>query len=93
MKEHNVKREWSSPIFCLKTHYCPCCNEKLEKTKTETIVNSASEEAENYDFSIGDTFVVGNMKFIRTAFRCNKCGKTYSIDELKKAGKASKPLR
>jgi uncharacterized protein YbaR (Trm112 family) len=90
MKAHGVKREWSSPIFCLKTHYCPCCNERLEKTKTETIVNSALEEAKNYDFSSGDTFMIGNIKFIRTAFRCNKCDKTYSIDELKKAEKASK---
>lgn len=90
MKVHGVKREWSSPIFCLKTHYCPCCNERLEKTKTETIVNSALEEAKNYDFSNVDTYLVGNIKFIRTAFRCNKCDKTYSIDELKKAENASK---
>ena len=57
MKVHGVKREWSSPVFCLKTHYCPCCKEKLEKTKTETIVNSSSEEAKYYDFSDagGDT--------------------------------------
>lgn len=89
MKVHGIKREWSSPIFCLKTHYCPCCNEKLEKNKTETIVNSVSEEAKNYDFSNLDTFMVGNIKFIRTAFRCNKCDKIYSIDELKKAEKAS----
>ena len=38
MKIHGVKREWSHPIFCIKKHYCPYCNEKLEKTKTETIV-------------------------------------------------------
>lgn len=91
MKVHGVKREWSSPIFCLKTHYCPCCNERLEKIKTETIVNSASEEAKNYDFSNagGDTYLVGNIKFIRTAFQCSKCDKTYSIEELKKAEKAT----
>ena len=52
MKVHGIKREWSSPIFCLKTHYCPCCNEKLEKNKTETIVNSVSEEAKNYDLQM-----------------------------------------
>ena len=56
----------------------------LEKTKTETIVNSESEEAKNYDFSFagGDNYMMGNIKFIRTAFRCNKCDKTYSIEEL-----------
>ena len=89
MKVHGVKREWSSPIFCLKTHYCPCCKERLEKTKTETIVNSASEEAKNYDFSNVDTYLVGNIKFVRTAFRCNRCDKTYSIEGLKKAEQIS----
>ena len=83
MKIHGVKREWSHPIFCMKKHYCPYCNEKLEKTKTETIVNSKSEEAKNYDFSNGDGFLVGNIKFIRTVFRCNKCDKTYTIKEVK----------
>ncbi len=92
MKVHGVKREWDSPIFCLKKHYCPLCNQRLEKIKLETIVNSASPEAKNYDFSNagGDTYLIGNIKFIKTAFRCNQCGKTYSIYELKKAEKASK---
>ena len=83
MKIHGVKREWSHPIFCMKKHYCPYCNERLEKTKTETVVNSKSEEAKNYDFSNGDGFLVGNIKFIRTVFRCNKCDKTYTIKEVK----------
>ena len=83
MKIHGIKREWSHPIFCIKKHYCPYCNEGLEKTKSETVVNSKSEEAKNYDFSSGDSFLVGNIKFIRTVFRCNKCGKTYTIKEVK----------
>jgi hypothetical protein len=89
MKIHGVKREWSHPIFCIKKHYCPHCNEMLEKTKTETVVNSKSEEAKNYDFSQagGDGYMMGNIKFIRTAFRCNKCDKTYSIKELLKIEK------
>ena len=63
MKMHGVKREWSHPIFCMKKHYCPHCNEMLEKTKTETIVNSKSEEAKNYDFSQpgGDGYMMGNI--------------------------------
>ena len=38
----------------------------------------------HYDFSQagGDGYMMGNIKFIRTAFRCNKCDKTYSIEEL-----------
>ena len=67
MKIHGVKREWSHPIFCMKKHYCPHCNEMLEKTKTETIVNSKSEKAKNYDFSQpgGDGYMMGNIKFVR----------------------------
>ena len=83
MKIHGVKRERSYPFFCIKKHYCPCCHERLEKTKTETVVNSQSEEAKNYDFSNGDGFLSGNIKFIRTVFRCNKCDKTYTIKEVK----------
>lgn len=88
MKIHAVKRENDDLFFTLKKHYCPYCNERLEKTKTETVVNSGSEEAKNYDFSSGDTDFVGKVKFIKTAFRCNKCGKTYSIKEVKDSEKA-----
>ena len=83
VKIHGVKREWSCPFFCIKKHYCPCCHERLEKTKTETVVNSQSEEVKNYDFSNGDGFLSGNIKFIKTVFRCNKCDKTYTIKEVK----------
>lgn len=84
MKVLGVKREWSHPIFCMKKHDCPHCNEILEKTKIETVVNSKSEEAQNYDFSQtgGDGYMMGNIKFIRTAFRCNKCDRIYSLEEL-----------
>lgn len=85
MKTHGVRREWVSPVFCSKIHFCPVCNEKLEKTTSETIVNSRSEEAKNSDFSLGDGFHAGNVKFTKTAFHCNHCNKTYSIEELKKA--------
>ena len=56
----------------------------FKKTKTEIVVNSKSEEAKNYDFSqVGsDGHKIANIKFIRTAFRCNKCDKTYSIEDL-----------
>ncbi len=83
MKSHGVKREWSHPIFCMKKHLCPVCRENLEKIKTETVINSPSEEAKHHDVSLGDGYMAGNIKFIRTAFRCNTCQKTYSIQELK----------
>lgn len=90
MKIHGIKREWESPIFCLKSHKCPCCNGKLEKRKTETIVNSESKEAKDYDFSSGDNFLSGNIKFIRTVFYCKKCDYTCSIKELKESKKTFK---
>ena len=86
MKIQGVQREWSHPIFCMKKHLCPVCKERLEKIKTETVVNSRSEEAKDEDFSLGDGYMMGNIKFIRTAFHCNTCGQTYSIQALKKAG-------
>ena len=83
MKIHGVKREWSCPFFCIKKHYCPCCHERLEKTKTETIVNSKSEEAKNYDFEVADITVKGNMKFTHIEFFCSVCQKQYSVKETK----------
>lgn len=88
MKVHGVKLELTSPLFCLKSHNCPNCNNKLEKNKQKAIVNSKSEEANDYDFSLGgDEFLCGNTKFVRTAFYCNKCNRLYSIKELKEAEK------
>ena len=78
-----VKREFESLGFCLKKHYCPYCNEKLIRTKTETIVNSESEEASNYDFSNADGFMTENIKFVRTVYLCKKCGREYTEKEVK----------
>lgn len=46
-------------------HYCPTCHQtKLTRVKTSKIVNSKSPEAKNYDFSLGDSFMVGDVEFI-----------------------------
>ena len=81
-----VKREWYNPLFVYRKHYCPKCGEKLRVVKNEKIVDSASFEAENYDFSLGKGFIVGNVKFVRTEFLCKHCKKTYSVDEVKQSG-------
>ncbi len=91
MKIHGVKRIWSSPIFLhLKKHYCPVCNSKLTPTKVSKIVNSKSEEAEKFDFSAGDVFMCGNVKFIWTELQCNSCCCTYSIKDVKAFEKKAK---
>ena len=91
MKIHGVKRYFSSPIFLhLKKHYCPACNSKLQPTKVSKVVNSKSEEAKKFDFSVGDVFICGNIKFIWTELQCNACCCTYSINEVKTFEKNAK---
>ena len=67
-----------------KKYKCADCKVKLNRKKVSKIINTKSEEAKNYDFSQpgGDGYMIGNIKFVKTAFRCNKCDKTYSIEEL-----------
>ena len=80
MKLHGVKREWSSPIFCMKKHNCPVCGRLLEKVKVSKVVNSRSEEAKDFDFADA----CGNVKFIWTEFHCAHCDQNYKIQELKR---------
>ena len=81
-----VKRECHNPLFLYKKHFCPKCGSKLHVIKIEKIVDSASPEAKKYDFSFGNGFMVGEVKFIRTAFLCKKCKKKYSVDAVKRHG-------
>ncbi len=91
MKIHGVKREWRKPFWVhFKKHDCPNCTELLTTTKVSKVVNSKSEEAKDYDFSNVDTYMIGNIKFIRTAFHCPACGKTYSLQEIRESEKKSK---
>ena len=84
MQIYGVKREWSSPFWVrFKKHYCPICKELLITTKVSEVVNSKSEKAKHFDFSSGDTYMVGNIKFICTKFKCNSCAKTYRIEEIR----------
>ena len=91
MKIYGVKRIWSSPIFLhLKKHYCPACNSKLKPTKVAKVVNSKSEEAKNFDFSSGNGYLVGNVKFIWTELYCGRCDKSFSINSIYQAEKQVK---
>lgn len=91
MKIHGVKREWSRPFWVrFKKHHCPACNALLTTIKVSKVVNSKSEEAKNFDFSSGDTYMVGNIKFIWTEFRCNVCNNSYSLQEIRENEKKTK---
>ena len=91
MKIHGVKREWSRPFWVrFKKYHCPACNALLTTIKVSKVVNSKSEEAKNFDFSSGDTYMVGNIKFIWTEFQCNVCNNSYSLQEIRENEKKTK---
>lgn len=92
MKILGVKRIWSRPFWVrFRKHYCPNCKTLLKTTKVSKVVNSNSGEAEDYDFSSGDIYMTGNIKFIWTAFLCSVCGKTFSSEEIRENEKRTKP--
>ena len=91
MKIHGIKREGSKPFWVrFKKHYCPDCMALLTTATVSKVVNSKSAEAENFDFSSGDTYLTGNIKFIWTEFKCTACGHTFSVNEIRSSEKKSK---
>lgn len=67
-----------------KKHYCPGCETRLQLIKVSKVVNSKSPEARNYNFSCGDGFLVGNVKFIWKEFYCPVCDRQFSVKKLKR---------
>lgn len=85
MRYQHVQRIFKNPIYInFKKHYCPECNKGLEKINVSKIVNSNSPEAKEFDFHTLDNYMIGNVKFIWTEFRCPMCGEQFSIDEMKR---------
>lgn len=82
-----------SLYFLLKKHYCFNCQGTLERKKREKVVHSESDEAKNYDFSMADTFLYGNIKFTTYYFECQKCKTIYEIKELKALEKSNKKAK
>ena len=75
----------ANPFFVhCKKHFCPKCGKKLELRYVSKIVNSKSPEAKNYDFSVGDTFFVGDVEFRTRYFFCNGCQSSISFQDMKK---------
>lgn len=83
------KKYVNNAIFytLFKKHYCPECGTKLTRIKTSKIVNSKSPEAKNYDFTLGDSFMVGDVEFIWKEFYCQICKKRIPIDEMRRIEK------
>lgn len=77
-------------IQYLKKHYCPVCGTKLSRKKVSKIVNSNSPEAKNYDFTLGNSFMTGDVEFIWKVLYCPSCGKEISASEMRKYEKAGK---
>ena len=93
MTHTNVKKIFQSPIYVYyKKHFCPTCKEQLRKIGVSKIVNSNSPESRNFDFSQGDSYMVGDVKFIWTEFKCLKCGFQVSVRELKRIEKELKRI-
>ena len=90
MEEHfeHIQRIYKNPFYVnFKRHSCPVCGKRLDKIKVSRVVNSKSPEAKNFDFQSVDNFMIGNVKFIWTEFRCDNCKRNYSIDEMRKTEK------
>jgi hypothetical protein len=74
---------YDSPIFVFKKlHKCPNCTHSITPRKIKKIVNSKSPEAKEFDFSAGDSYLVGDVEFTYYVFYCEYCNKEYKIKEI-----------
>ena len=73
-----------------KHHSCPQCGTKLVVKHISKVVNSKSPEAKEYDFSLGDTFLVGDVEFRTPYYSCNVCGHTVSVPEMSNLARMKK---
>lgn len=91
MSVWNVKRTWDRPFFVYcKKHPCPVCGKELEKVRVSRVVNPKSEEAKEFDFSFGDSHLIGTTRFVWTEFHCEPCQRSYRVQELYKLEKVKK---
>lgn len=70
-------------VHC-KKHICPECGGKVKLRYVSKIVNSKSPEAKDYDFSVGDTFFVGDVEFRTRYFYCPNCMLDISFQKMRK---------
>jgi transcription initiation factor IIE alpha subunit len=72
-------------LYMRKKHDCPKCKTQLEAVKVSRVVHSESPEAQEFDFSLGDDQLVGNVKFTWKEFECPECGLHLTVEEMKRA--------
>jgi hypothetical protein len=83
MRNKNIN--WDNPMYLfLKKHKCPSCNNKITPKKVRKVINSKSVEAKEYDFSCGDSYLIGDVEFTFYIFNCEKCTKEFKIEEIRK---------
>lgn len=74
----------ANPIYVhLLKHFCPQCGNRTKVSYISKTVNSKSEEARDYDFSIVDTFYTGDVEFRTQCFYCELCDTNISVEEMK----------
>ena len=74
----------AGPIYLhLKKHSCPFCRSSVTLTYRAKVINSKSPEAKNYDFSLGDTFLSGDVEFRTRYFYCSSCPCDITIKQMK----------
>lgn len=74
----------ANPFYIhFKKHYCPKCGIITKLSYISKTINSKSPEAVNYDFSNGDTFLVGDVEFRTRCFYCSSCDLNISVKEMK----------
>ena len=91
MEYQHIQRIYKKPFYVnFKKHFCTDCGIRLKKIKLSKIVNSSSPEAKNFDFNTLDSYMIGNVKFIWSAFECPKCNRQFTIEEMKDIEKHKK---
>ena len=80
MKEFkNFSIRYTRPFFThFKKHFCPSCGEILHIVRESKIAGPQSKEFREFDF-----YTTECIKVNWTEFRCFKCKKNYSINEIR----------
>jgi ribosomal protein S27AE len=82
-KPQHIKRIFSNPGFVyLKKHFCPNCHRQMKVVRHTRIVNSQSEEAFKFDFHSGETYMLGDVKFIWEELMCPNCRMEISVRDM-----------